>query len=154
MPKLQKIFTMILHIMVKHNPKKTFYLYIMVAWSIFAWKKYMSRHAQKCNIFQKWLKWLLTFINFIIVISHVLNQICEPLENFDNFHVINGFFKNPSHKYVVNWHFHKKITCKWNVTSVLRWVYFYILNILTIINEIKYHNNLKWQNEFCYIMYI
>jgi hypothetical protein len=35
-------------------------------------------------------------MTFVIVISHViphdLNQISEPFENFDNFHVINGFF--------------------------------------------------------------
>ncbi len=34
-------------------------------------------------------------MKFIVVISHVishnLNQICESFENFDNFHVINGF---------------------------------------------------------------
>jgi hypothetical protein len=35
-------------------------------------------------------------MKFIVVISHAishnLNQICEPFEIFDNFHVINGFF--------------------------------------------------------------
>jgi hypothetical protein len=33
------------------------------------------------------------FIVIILhVISHNLNQIGEPFEKFDNFHVINGFF--------------------------------------------------------------
>jgi hypothetical protein len=48
------------------------------------------------NIFQKWLKWFLTFKKLIIVISHViphdLNQTFKPFENFENFHVINEFF--------------------------------------------------------------
>jgi len=30
-------------------------------------------------------------MKFIVVISHNLNQICEPFEKFDNFHVISGF---------------------------------------------------------------
>jgi hypothetical protein len=36
------------------------------------------------------------------VISHNLNQICEPLEKFDNFYVINGVFYGLDDKYVVN----------------------------------------------------
>jgi hypothetical protein len=45
-------------------------------------------------------------MKFIIVISHVishdLNQFFEPFEKFDNFLVINGFFYEFDHKYVVN----------------------------------------------------
>jgi hypothetical protein len=45
-------------------------------------------------------------MKFIVVISHVishnLNQICEPFQKIDNFHFINGFFYSPNHKYVVN----------------------------------------------------
>jgi hypothetical protein len=45
-------------------------------------------------------------MKFLVVvshnISHNLNQNCEPFEKFDNFHVVNGFFYGPSHKYVVN----------------------------------------------------
>jgi hypothetical protein len=45
-------------------------------------------------------------MKFIVIISHVishnLNQICEPVENFDNFHVINGFFNSHDDKYVAN----------------------------------------------------
>jgi hypothetical protein len=51
-------------------------------------------------------------MKFIVVISHVishnLTQICEPFEKFDNFHVINGFFYNHDHKYVVNLYFHNQ----------------------------------------------
>jgi len=40
--------------------------------------------------------YFLTFLKFIVVISNVishnLNQICEPFEKFDDFHVINGVF--------------------------------------------------------------
>jgi hypothetical protein len=40
-------------------------------------------------------------MKFIVIISHVishnLNQICEPFENFDNCHVINSFIYGPDH---------------------------------------------------------
>jgi hypothetical protein len=52
------------------------------------------------------IEMILIFMKFILVISHFishnLNQICEPLQNFDNFHVINGFFYGHHDKYVVN----------------------------------------------------
>jgi hypothetical protein len=51
-------------------------------------------------------------MKFIVIISHVishdLNQICEPFENFDNFQVINRFLYSLDHKYVLNLHFHKQ----------------------------------------------
>jgi hypothetical protein len=61
----------------------------MVESSIFAWKNTCHNTFKNVNIFQKWLKWFVTFMKFIVVFSHVvshnLNQICEPFEKFDIF---------------------------------------------------------------------
>jgi hypothetical protein len=82
-------------------------------------------------------------MKFIVVISHVishnLNQICEPFEKIDNFHVINGFFYSPNHKYVINWHFHKQSFANgmWQVFwggNTFTFLNIYIYNI----KEIKY----------------
>ncbi len=81
------------------------------------------------------IEMICNFMKFIIVISHVishnLNQICEPFEKFDNFHVINGLFYNHGH---VKLRFSQKINCKWNVTSVLKWAYFYMCLLLMKLN--------------------
>ncbi len=112
--KLQKIFMVFLHIMIKHNSKNKIiyihiyiyiYIYMYIHFLFILWWLEVYLHENNtcedifkdANIFQKWLKWkFLTFMKFIIVISHFiinnLNQICEPFEKFDNFHVINGFF--------------------------------------------------------------
>jgi len=52
-----------LHIMVKHNPKIIieFYLYIMVAWSMFALKKCMSWCTQKCKYIPKMMEMIFSF---------------------------------------------------------------------------------------------
>jgi hypothetical protein len=98
----KRFFIVFLHIIITHNPpkkEKKIIIFSFILW----WSKLYFHDKNTCNnifknanILQKWLKWFLTFMKFILVISHVishnLNQICEPFENFHNFHVINGFF--------------------------------------------------------------
>jgi hypothetical protein len=94
--------------MVYHNPKKridkkTNNFHFTLWWfGIYLHEKNTCHNVLKnVNIFQKWLKWFLIFMKSIIFISHVishnLNQICDPFEIFDYFHDFD-------HKYVVNWH--------------------------------------------------
>jgi hypothetical protein len=46
----------------------------MVAWSIFAWNKYMSRCTKKCKYTPKMIEMFFNFHEFIVVISHVISH--------------------------------------------------------------------------------
>jgi hypothetical protein len=89
--------------MVKHNPKKwiekkfIFSLYYDGLEYICMKKYNVSQHIQKCKYTPKMIEMIFNFLEkFIVVISHFishnLNQIFEPFEKFDNFHVIKEFF--------------------------------------------------------------
>jgi hypothetical protein len=58
-------------------------------------KKCMSNSISKYNFISKKLKWFLFFMKvediFNYLISHSLNRVCEPHEEFENFHVKKGF---------------------------------------------------------------
>jgi len=68
---------MFLNIMIKHNPQKKIekkiihFLFILWWLGIYLHEENTCHgHIQKnANIFQKWLKWFLIFMKFIVVIS-------------------------------------------------------------------------------------
>jgi hypothetical protein len=45
-------------------------------------------------------------MKFVISIKHCdsiqLGYVCEPYEEFDHYHITNGYFWGNDHKYVVN----------------------------------------------------
>jgi hypothetical protein len=72
MPKLQKIFTRFLHIMVKKPKNNNHFLFILWWLGVYLHEKNTCHDILKnANMFQKWLKWFLPYMKFIIVISTI-----------------------------------------------------------------------------------
>ncbi len=63
---------------------------------MFVPKIYTSQCVKNENILKKWLKWFLVFMKFVVFIEHHdsiwLEYVCEPCENYDNYHITNGCF--------------------------------------------------------------
>jgi hypothetical protein len=94
----KKKFKIFLNNMVEHNIKKKIIFYVYHGELEYICVEYTCNCVLKhANIFQKQLKWFLTSIKFVIsisyvIITHVLNHICEPCEEFDDFYLTNGGF--------------------------------------------------------------
>jgi hypothetical protein len=65
----------------------------------------MSQCIEKWKIYSK-NDWNLIFMKFLVSIKHCdsirLGYVCEPCEEFDNYHITMGVFGGNDHKYVVN----------------------------------------------------
>jgi hypothetical protein len=98
----EHIFPKVLHNMVDYNKKKSivkkflFLVYIVWFWNIFVAKKCSHYALKNENMLKKWLKWFLVFMKFVISIKHCdskwLEYVCEPCEEFDNYHITNVCF--------------------------------------------------------------
>ncbi len=73
------------------------------------------------------------------VISHNVDDICEPCEKFDIFISQIVFFQGIDHKYVIDWNFNKKIFEMKGDKIVIGWMLKNLFQtLIMMINETKY----------------
>jgi len=108
---------------VKCQTNYIFSFHTMWCYNIFAQRKLCHIILKNENILKKLLKFFLISMKIVVFIKHYyliwLEYVCEPCENFDNYHKW-VFFKVMT---INMWHiyFWKIITFKWNMRINVRW---------------------------------